>query len=686
MTVPLEIPIASSVANGVTTSFPYAFTVLATGDLVVQGYLGGVTTVYTYGVHYTLTGLGDPAGSVEFVSPPANGTIITRYRDTEISRAVDYQTNGDLLAAVLNADLNRFVYILQEIFNGGKGPPSSIRAPSGVTLNPLPGQPSDFDGYYIGMAGGQPVYLLAPSGTAGALAGDLASTAVGKGDFGVGVKQTLTGASAMTQHQANEDRETFVGPSSDYQALGTAVGVAGKRRIALAAGTFSESNIVASQTQQHVRGMGWATDSATLPAATVLKNANGTHYTLGGDDSSLTYAHFDGATASYTGDGVQVSGTRPLIGYVSSVKQRGVGFRIGGAGATGVFNANLWRADRLVALDCVGDGCYIHHSGGTVTAQFPNGTPDVNAGVMVGGDFRNNGAIGLHLGNNLDNLYLGTVCQTNASKGVVLEGDSRGNVLIKPYSEANNSGVAGGSPPGVGPGGYGDEGDILAGAEANFVLGPRLTGTSSGSGWADRTTRGKNVIWAYDYQYGGVWVLRSQLDLANRGEDGSTTTDLNMWFGTNPTQAMRGRAFVTGSSGGNLLIQTKIDGGALANCVLFDANQRVLPYAAFVQKRTAPAYSASITIDAATTNAAEITATNATAFTIQAPTNPADGQLLTVTVRNTSGGALGAVTWNAVFKLAAWTQPANGFSRSITFRYNATNWVEISRTTADVPN
>jgi len=97
-------------------------------------------------------------------------------------------------------------------------------------------------------------------------------------------------------------------------------------------------------------------------------------------------------------------------------------------------------------------------------------------------------------------------------------------------------------------------------------------------------------------------------------------------------------------------------------------------------------YSASMTLNAALGDTHSITATNATAFTINAPSNPTIGQLLTVRIRNTSGGALGVATWNAVFKLAAWTQPATATSRAITFLYDGTNWVETARTTVDVPN
>jgi hypothetical protein len=103
-------------------------------------------------------------------------------------------------------------------------------------------------------------------------------------------------------------------------------------------------------------------------------------------------------------------------------------------------------------------------------------------------------------------------------------------------------------------------------------------------------------------------------------------------------------------------------------------------------RRVVVAYSASITIDASTGNEFDITANNGTAFTINAPTNQTDGQRITITIRNTSGGALGVITWNAVFKMSAWTSPATANSRSIDFRTDSTNWVQVGQTGVDVPN
>lgn len=97
-------------------------------------------------------------------------------------------------------------------------------------------------------------------------------------------------------------------------------------------------------------------------------------------------------------------------------------------------------------------------------------------------------------------------------------------------------------------------------------------------------------------------------------------------------------------------------------------------------------YGTVIATDASLANAFTITATDGVAFAISAPSNLSAGKQITYTIRNTSGGALGAITWNAVFKMAAFTNPATANSRSIAFIYDGTNLVEVSRCAADIPN
>jgi hypothetical protein len=116
-------------------------------------------------------------------------------------------------------------------------------------------------------------------------------------------------------------------------------------------------------------------------------------------------------------------------------------------------------------------------------------------------------------------------------------------------------------------------------------------------------------------------------------------------------------------------------------------NGSMKPGVAVVTPLVAPNYDASIDIDAAAGSTFLIVATNNAIFTVANPTNPTSGQQIRIRIKNTSGGALGAVTWDTAFKLgAAWTSPANGYSRSIDFEYNGTNWVEATRSAADVAN
>lgn len=102
-------------------------------------------------------------------------------------------------------------------------------------------------------------------------------------------------------------------------------------------------------------------------------------------------------------------------------------------------------------------------------------------------------------------------------------------------------------------------------------------------------------------------------------------------------------------------------------------------------------YSAAPVLDASLGNDFFMNIADAVAFVVGAPTNPPPTgftQDISITFRNTSGGAHGAGTWNAVFKTQATVFPAiaNGQSRTVFFRWNGTNWVELVRSAADIAN
>jgi hypothetical protein len=137
------------------------------------------------------------------------------------------------------------------------------------------------------------------------------------------------------------------------------------------------------------------------------------------------------------------------------------------------------------------------------------------------------------------------------------------------------------------------------------------------------------------------------------------------------------------NSAGDLALRVVGIGDALT---VTRANRRVSTAAAFVPKANAVTYSASMSIDADTGNVFLIVPNNSTAFTINSPTNGAEGQTLSIRIKNTTGGALGAATFGALFRMTSWAQPATGFSRTIHFMKEGANWVESGRTAADVQN
>ena len=81
-----------------------------------------------------------------------------------------------------------------------------------------------------------------------------------------------------------------------------------------------------------------------------------------------------------------------------------------------------------------------------------------------------------------------------------------------------------------------------------------------------------------------------------------------------------------------------------------------------------------------------VTATSGVPVTIRDPDNGTVGQVITITIRNASGGDLNPVRWGSAYKLGPWSSLADSKNRSLTFAYDGVHWIEIARTTADVPN
>lgn len=99
-------------------------------------------------------------------------------------------------------------------------------------------------------------------------------------------------------------------------------------------------------------------------------------------------------------------------------------------------------------------------------------------------------------------------------------------------------------------------------------------------------------------------------------------------------------------------------------------------------------YGASIAPDASAGRWQGCQVTNGNAFTVNAPLNPPgakEHQDIVIEILNSSGGAMGVITWNAAFKFNGfvWANPANGFRRYAKFEWNGAVWVCTSMSGAD---
>jgi hypothetical protein len=208
MSVTLQTPYASYTANGATTVFPFSFRLLKDTDLNVQVTdLLGVATQKTLGVDYTVTGAGlDSGGAAVFLAAPTSGYKITVARDTVLTRDIDYQDNGDLLADTVNLDFDRIWLAMQEFFNGVSGVAGALRAPFPEAMPTLPAAALRANMVQAYDANGNPTVLVPASGTAADVLIQLADAAtVGNGDARIAVKYNAAGSVARSQHKKNAD-------------------------------------------------------------------------------------------------------------------------------------------------------------------------------------------------------------------------------------------------------------------------------------------------------------------------------------------------------------------------------------------------------------------------------------------------------------------------------------------------
>lgn len=100
-------------ADGVGDTFSVPFKFFADADLTVYQTLSGAETLQVLNTDYTVTGAGNPTGSVVFTSPPIVTTDIIIVRNPAQTQEVDLTSGADMPEQVLEDELDRQVMLVQ---------------------------------------------------------------------------------------------------------------------------------------------------------------------------------------------------------------------------------------------------------------------------------------------------------------------------------------------------------------------------------------------------------------------------------------------------------------------------------------------------------------------------------------------------------------------------------------------
>jgi len=153
-------PRSECVATAGQTVFSFLFKIYATTDIKVYITAVGESTpvLQTETTDYTVVIDGDAGGTVTLVSGAAEDETITLIRRLPVTRSVEYQTSGDLLAATLNGDQEYQTYLIADGMDAlgaletGDFSPSSFVLIAGGTMTGHLGVPSGATGAQVPQA------------------------------------------------------------------------------------------------------------------------------------------------------------------------------------------------------------------------------------------------------------------------------------------------------------------------------------------------------------------------------------------------------------------------------------------------------------------------------------------------------------------------------------------------------
>lgn len=645
MAVGSGVPYNAHIGNGVTTVFAYGFTLLDADDLVVT--IDGVVTSA-----YSVSGIGVAAGgSITFSSAPTSGAAVLLQRVIQLVREAEYQNNGDLQADTVNGDFDRIWMAVQGVDSTSR---RALRGPLPEEIDELPDAQSralrllGFD------ADGQPTVVAPVSGSAEELALSLASSGAANGAGMVEYNPADAYLAGLGEHLnytfGRTDGEiaagvtptnwaAFPGFPERYGAIGD--GVANDQ--AAVAACFAANEIV-----RLTDGAFYLINGITITAARKVVYGAGYNsgFIISGSSGSfgLKFIHASGS-GTHFGAGFRGFDFRVTCKATSN---KIIGIWMDNAEIDGLervyidlsSNTHVGTA-RNATFGMYG---YYQQDGVFTKCHFTGGSGAYSDGLYL------TGVVTLSAPNN--NLFIGCRAQSSAGYGVRNEvGD--GNVWLGGKIQSNGLGgwLEGDDGLGNGPsntviryaGFEANSGDDVKAEITNFLYMEHNTFQSTGATNHINIAFGNNCRLEKNFSFPGKPVLIS-------GGTGNYWDRLNAGFGA--------RSFASGTMADAAVQDVTVSGGSPS----------------------------AVSIDCSVTEYVRLDVTTTANFTVSAPTNPSDCQILTIDITNSTGTAsTGTITWPASFGMAgSWVSPANTKRRSLTMRRNGTRWTEIGRSPADI--